>query len=143
MSERNKALSRRLIEEVYGRGNIATADEIVAPDFVGHATTIGEADAGVEQFKQFVQELRQAFPDLHISIEDQIAEGDRVVTRWSVTGTHRGAFQGIGPTGARGAMTGISIDRYANGKLVECWENSDDLGLLQQLGVVPAPAATT
>ena len=80
-----------------------------------------------------------AFPDLHFTIEDQIAEGDRVVTRFTARGTHQGAFIGIPPTGKQGVVTGTGIDRFANGKIVEAWFNSDDLGLLQQLGVVPSP----
>jgi steroid delta-isomerase-like uncharacterized protein len=87
----------------------------------------------------YVAALRDAFPDVHITIEDQVAEGDRVVTRWTARGTHTGAFQGIPPTGKRGSMTGIDINRFADGKVVECWTNADDLGLLQQLGVIPTP----
>jgi steroid delta-isomerase-like uncharacterized protein len=135
--EQNKMLVRRGIEEIYNRGNLAVVDEVAARDFVIH---LPDADIhGPDGAKQYVAALRGAFPDLHIAIDDQVAEGDKVVTRWSARGTHTGAFQGIPPTGKQGRMTGIDIDRIADGKVVECWVNSDDLGLLQQLGVIPMP----
>lgn len=137
MSERNKMLVRRAVEEVYNQGNLDVVDEIVASDFVIHSSS--EDIHGPEGTKQYVAMLRAAFPDLHISITDQIAEGDRVATRWIAQGTHTGAFQGIPPTGKPVRVTAIDIDRVANGKVVECWTNVDELGLLQQLGVVPAP----
>ena len=87
--------------------------------------------------------MRTAFPDLRISVEDQVAEGDKVVTRWRARGTHKGPFQGISPTGKRGEISGTIIDRIADGKIIECWSNSDDLGLLQQLGVVHMPDHAT
>ncbi|MGH2534691.1 MAG: ester cyclase [Thermomicrobiales bacterium] len=135
--EQNKMLVRRGIEEIYNRGNLAVVDEVAASDFVIHLPS--EEIHGPEGAKQYVAALRGAFPDLHITIEDQIADGDKVVTRWTARATHTGAFQGIPPTGKRGSMTGIDIDRIADGKIVECWVNSDDLGLLQQLGVIPTP----
>jgi steroid delta-isomerase-like uncharacterized protein len=137
MSERNKMLARRTVEEVYNQGNLAVVDELAASDLVIHSPS-GDIH-GPAGAKQYVAALRAAFPDLHITIEDQIAEEDRVVTRWSARGTHTGEFQGIPPTGKPGRVTGIDIDRIADGKVVECWTNMDDLGLLQQLGVVPTP----
>lgn len=92
--------------------------------------------AGREGFKQFVLMYRSAFPDMHITIEDQIAEGDKVVSRWTARGTHQGELMGIPPTGKQATVTGINIERFANGKFVEEWSNFDALGLLQQLGVV-------
>ena len=83
-----------------------------------------------------------AFPDVHFTIEDQVAEADKVVTRWTWRGTHQGPFQGIPPTGKHVMVTGVGINRFANGKVVENWTNMDILGLLQQLGVVPAPGQT-
>ena len=138
MSQQNAMLARRIIEEVYNQGNLAIVDELVAGDFVIHSRS--EDVHGPAGAKQLVAALRAAFPDLYITIEDQIADGDRVVTRWTARGTHTGEFQGIPPTGKPGKMTGIDIDRVADGKIVECWVNSDDLGLLQQLGVIPAAA---
>ncbi len=87
----------------------------------------------------FYTGLRAAFPDIHFTIEDQIAAADRVVTRWSARATHSGEFQGIPPTGNAVVVTGIDIDRIADGKVVECWPVVDELGLLHQLGVAPSP----
>jgi steroid delta-isomerase-like uncharacterized protein len=139
MSDRNKAIERRLLDEVFNQGNLDLIDELVASDFVGHGTAAEGGDQGRDAYKQFVIQMRTAFPDLRITIEDQIAEDDKVVTRWRARGTHTGVFQGIPPTGRSGEMSGVTIDRIANGKLVECWSNTDDLGLLQQLGIVPLP----
>lgn len=139
MSHQNRMQVRRAIEEIWNRGNYAVLDEFVARDLVVHASTPGAEIHGAEGAMQFYVALRAAFPDLHFTIEDQIAEGDRVVTRWSATGTHDGEFQGIPPTGKQVTLTGIDIDRLANGKVVECWPQVDELGLLQQLGVIPAP----
>lgn len=136
MSEQNKALVRHAVEEVWNGQNFANLSEMVASDIVIHATLPEGEIHGPEGIKHFYGALHNAFPDLHFTIEDQIAEGDRVVTRWSARGTHTGEFQGIPPTGTQFRLTGIDIDRIANGKVVECWPNADELGLLQQLGVV-------
>jgi steroid delta-isomerase-like uncharacterized protein len=135
MSERNKALVRRLVEEVIGHGNFALIDEFVAADYVGHTSS---GDTNREEHQQIFATMHRAFPDLQITIDDLIAEGDKVVTRWTALGTHKGEFAGIPPTGKRGVVTGIDINRIVDGKLVECWTNSDDLGLLQQLSAIPA-----
>lgn len=139
MSEQNKILVRRAIEEVWNRGNFAVVDELVANDLVIHLPTPGDEIHGAEGVKQFYATLRAAFPDILFTIKDQIAEGDRVVTRWTARATHTGEYRGIPPTGKQFRVTGIDIDRIANGKVVECWPIEDDLGLLQQLGVVPTP----
>lgn len=139
MSEQNKQLVRRAVEEVWNQGNYAAVDELAASDIVVHASLPDREVHGTAGVKQFYATLREAFPDLHFTIEDQIAEGDRVVTRWTARGTHTGTFNGIPPTGKTGIVSGIDIDRIANGKVVECWPNADELGLLQQLGVIPAP----
>jgi steroid delta-isomerase-like uncharacterized protein len=137
MSEQNKMMVSRGIEEVWNRGNFAVADELLAGDFAGHSSMA--ETRGPEEAKQFFASLRAAFPDLHFTIEDQIAEGDKVVTRWSAHATHTGEFQGIPATGRQGHVTGITINRLANGKVVEGWTNLDELGLMQQLGVIPTP----
>lgn len=139
-TEENKALDRRLHEEVYNRGQLALIDELCVPNAVAHhaAMTLH----GTENFKQFAAMYRTAFPDIHFTIEDQIAEGDKVVTRWTIRGTHTGEFQGLPPTGKQGSVTGITIDRFASGKLVESWSNYDALGLMQQFGVVPSAGQT-
>lgn len=137
MSDQNKALMRRGIEEVWSQGKFDILDELVASDFVGHMAPVD--NHGPEGVKQYFSTLRAAFPDLHFTIEDQIAEGDRVATRWTARATHKGEFQGVPPTGRQGVVTGITISRVADGKVVEGWTNLDELGLLQQLGVIPTP----
>lgn len=136
MSEQNKRLVRHAIEEVWNKGNYDAVDQLVSSDFVIHGSQ-GDIH-GPAGTKQSFRALRTAFPDLHFRIEDQFAEGDRVVTRWTATGSHLGAFQGVPATGKRVNMAGTDIDHLANGKIVECWTNVNDLGLLQQLGVVPS-----
>jgi steroid delta-isomerase-like uncharacterized protein len=137
MSEQNKTLVRRAVEEVYNQGKLDVIDEVVASDFVIHSSS--DDIHGPVGAKQYVAMLRAAFPDLHITIEDQFAEGDRVATRWTARATHTGAFQGMPPTNKQIRLTAIDIDRFADGKVVECWTNMDELGLLQQLGAIPAP----
>ena len=137
-AEENKALVRRLFEEVWNQGNLDVIDEIFAADYVGHMP--GSPDIhGPEAGKQFVTMFRTAFPDIKFTVEDQIAEGDKGVTRWTYTATHKGEWMGIPPSGVQVALTGISIDRFAGGKIVESWDNLDDLGLFQQLGMELKP----
>ncbi len=146
MSEQNKALARRSIEEIWNQGKLAAIDELVASDATFHDPSVpGGKFTGPQGMKQFVQIYRGAFPDLRLTINDQIAEGEEVVTRWTATGTHSGELMGIAPTNKRATVTGVDIDRYQGGKVVEAWASYDMLGLLQQLGVVPtlAPAAAT
>jgi steroid delta-isomerase-like uncharacterized protein len=137
VSEQNKILVRRAVEEVWNRGNYAVVDEVTAGDIVVHSSMPGDELHGPEGIKQFYATLRAAFPDIHFTIEDQIAERDRVVTRWSARATHTGEYWGMPPTGKQYVVTGIDIDRIADGKVVECWPIADQLSLLQQLGVVP------
>lgn len=139
MSERNKTVIRRAFEEVYNQGNLEVVEELVSADFVAHTST--QDIHGPAGMQGFVASLREAFPDLRITIDDQLAEGDRVVTRWTARGTQTGPFQGIAPTGKRATMTGVDIDRIVNGKAVECWMSADVLGLLHQLGASPAPGS--
>ena len=136
-AEENKAVARREIEELYARGNLDAAEEIYAPNYVGHDPTSGDI-RGIEGAKHFAATYRQAFPDLQPTVEDQVAEGDKVVTRFSARGTHQGETEEFGPpTGKRMEITGITIERFADGKIVEDWTHYDALGLLQQLGLVP------
>jgi len=137
-TEDNKALDRRGFEEVWNKGNLAVIDELNAANVVTHNPPSPPMQ-GTEAFKQFVQMYRSAFPDTQMTIEDQIAEGDKVVTRWTARGTHKGELMGIPPTGKQVTVTGISVSRWANGKTVESWSNFDTLGMLQQLGAVPTP----
>ena len=142
-AEKNKALFRRYVEEAWGKGNVEVADEIFASRYVSHQPDGSEEERGPEVVKQFLRQYRGAFPDLQITIEDQIAEGDKVATRWSSRGTHQGEFRGIAPTGNEVALTGIGIFRFSEGKVVESWDNFDQLGMMQQLGVVPSPGQAT
>lgn len=136
-TEDNKALDRRGFEEVWNQGNLAVIDELSAENVVTHNPP-GPPMQGTEAFKQFIQMYRSAFPDTQMTVEDQIAEGDKVVTRWTARGTHQGELMGIPATGKQVTVTGISVSRWANGKTVESWSNFDTLGMLQQLGVVPS-----
>lgn len=138
VSEQNKALTRRVFEEVYNQGKLTTADELAAGDLLIHLPS--QAIHGREGIKQYVAMLRAGFPDIHFTIEEQVAEGDRVVTRWTARGTHLGDFQGIPPTSKQIRVTGTDIDRIVNDKTVECWINMDELGMMQQLGAIAAPA---
>ena len=138
-AEENKAIARRAYE-IFSSGNLEALEEVIAPDMVDHNAAPGQA-RGIEGTRQVLGMLRAAFPDLRLTPEDLIAEGDRVVARLMVTGTHQGEFQGLPPTGKQVTMSGIEIVRLAGGKAVERWGEFDILGLLQQLGAVPAPGA--
>jgi steroid delta-isomerase-like uncharacterized protein len=137
-TEENKAVVRRYIEE-WNKQNPAGVEELVALEWVAHGTPPGISPdlAGLRQaFPAFFT----AFPDLHFVVEDLIAEGDKVVARVTMRGTHHGDFMGIPPTGKQVSWTGIDIERIEAGKFVEGWANTDDLGLMQQLGVIPQMA---
>jgi steroid delta-isomerase-like uncharacterized protein len=137
----NTAIVRRLIEAAWNRGDEAAVDDLVDARYVGTFASHPEPLHGPAAFRRFVGGFRSAFPDLHFTPEDVITTGDRVVVRWTVTGTHRGDLMGIPGTGKRVASAGIWIHRLAGGKIVEQWGVSDIFGLLQQVGALPAPAA--
>ena len=138
-AEENKALFRRFMDELANKGNLGIVDELVAPDFVEHEPLPPDAPGGREAPRWLFAMMRDAFPDLHITLDDELAEGDRVVARLTVRGTQRGEIMGIPPTGNSIAYTAIDIVRVADGKLVEHWGVSDQLSFLQQLGAIPAP----
>ncbi len=133
----NKASVRRLIEEIYNQGHLAVADELYAANAVRYDPATPDVGRGPEFAKQIATRYRGAFPDLHITIADMIVEGDKVVTRWTATGTHQGELQGIAPTGKTFSISGISIARCADRKIVEEWVNWDTLGMMKQLGIIP------
>ena len=137
MSEQNKNAVRRLFEEVWNKGYVPVADELFAPTYTHHDSSTPDVGRGPESEKKRVSLYRNAFPDLRLTIEDLIAEGETVMARWSCRGTHKGDLNGIAPTGKQFTISGISIARFASGKMVEGWVNWDALGLMQQLGVVP------
>jgi predicted ester cyclase len=135
-AEESKALARRVLEEMFNKGNLDVADELLAPNYVDHDPAMPEDIHGPEGFKQYVSGYRSAFSDLHLKFEDQIAEGDKVVTRWTGTGTHDGELSGIAPTGNRVTLPGMEIVRISGGKLVEGWEGYDTMNLMRQLDVM-------
>ncbi len=135
--EDNKALYRQY-DEALSQRDFARFDEIFAPNYVYHSPGVPELPPGPEGLKQLLSGYVAAFPDVRTTIEELIAEGDQVVARLTYSGTHQGAFQGIAPTGKQITMSSIDIVRIADGKIVEEWESPDNLGLLQQLGVIPA-----
>jgi len=136
IEERNKNLIRQAAEEIYNKGNYSHIDEIVSSDFVIHSLNPNREIHGTEGAKNFAIALRTAFPDIKFTIQDQFAEGDKVVTHFIAEGTHHGTFEGIPPTGKTFKVSAIDIDYIKNGKISECWSNLDELGLLQQLGVL-------
>lgn len=136
-TEANKVLVRRFFEELWNQGNLVVADELLAPEHLHHFP--GEDIHGPDGVKQLISGLRSALHDFHMSTDDVIAEADRVVMRFTIRGTHQGEGMGLPPTGKRVVYTGIDIFRISGGKIVERWGEVDMLGLLQQLGVVPAP----
>ena len=140
MLEENKAISRRVVEEIFNKGRLEAADELVAPDFVGYDPALPEPLRGPDGLRSQAEGYRTAFPDIKITIEDEIAEGDRVVTRWTARGSHQAELFGIPATGKQATVTGITIDRIIDGRIVETRNNWDTFGLLQQLGAIPAMA---
>ncbi|GAC1346696.1 MAG: ester cyclase [Ktedonobacteraceae bacterium] len=134
-TEANKVLDRRYVEEALNQGNVDVIDEIMAPEYIGHVASSPPMNR--EGDKQFISMLHAAFPDIHFTLEDQIAEGDTVVHRLTARGTHLGEFNGIPPTGRQATVSAININRFVGGKVVEAWGEIDLLGLMQQLGVIP------
>jgi steroid delta-isomerase-like uncharacterized protein len=132
--------SRRLLEESFNDGKVELIDQLVAPDAVNHDPAT-PADMrglrGPEVLKRTAGMYRAAFPDVRITVDDLIAADDKVVLRWHSEGTHRGELAGLAPTGAHGSVTGISIDRWKDGKVVEAWAEWDNLGLARQVGAAP------
>ncbi len=137
-TQENKALARKYVEEVWNRGKLDLVDELFWPDYVNHDPSAGQG-RGPEALKQLIATFRGASPDLQFTIDDLIAEGERVVTRWTARGTHRGLLMGVPPTGRAIAVKAIAVDRFVDGRIAEHWAVRDDLGLLQQLGVIPTP----
>lgn len=139
MSAENKAIVRRFFEEALNKGDMSVVEELIDQNYIEHGGPVGQP-SGIEGFKQFIAMVATAFPDFQVSIEDLIAEGDKVVARVTVRGTHKGTLMGnIPPTGKHATWTGIDIFQIAGGKIVGRWNQRDLLGLMQQLGVIAAP----
>ena len=131
MSEQNKTLARRWFEDLFSRGNLDVANEILSAEFVDHLTH--EDERGLEELKHYVSIYRTAFPDIQDTVEDIVAEGDKVVVRWTSGGTHQGEFMGVAPTGRHVRFSGMRLFRIAEKKIVESWVNIDERGLQEQL----------
>ena len=135
------ATARRFFDEIWSQGQLDRVGELIAPEYVGHPSGPDETTRGPEGVREYIGRLRDGVPDLTMTIEDQLTDGDKVTTRWTARGTHSGALMGVSATGRKATVTGITIQRVgATGKIVEGWTSWDTLGLLQQLGVVPEPA---
>lgn len=137
MAADNKAFVRSAVEEIWRTGDVALIDEHMAPDYVLHKPPTGFAP-NREGLKGIVRAMHSAFPDLRMTVEDVLAEGDKVAQRRLYQGTHKGELFGIPATGKAVSVSQIIVSRVANGKFVEEWAETDFLGMLQQLGVVPA-----
>jgi len=139
VSEENKDKARRLVEEAFGQGKLEVVDEVLDPDFVCYDPNSEAGEVrGADNIRQEIEWFRNAVPDLTYTVVDQVAEGDKVVTRYTASGTHQGEFFGVPATGNRIEMSGIQIDRFdESGKLVEEWPEYDLLGAMRQMGAVP------
>jgi predicted ester cyclase len=138
-TEENKAIVRRFLEGIFTQGNPDVVDELAGPNFVVHDPSSEGGDVDAEGVKGSIAWSHSAFPDLRVTIEDQVAEGSKVATRWRVRGTHRGEMMGAVPTGNQVTFTGTQTDYISGGKIVESWSNWDTLGMLHQIGAVPVP----
>jgi steroid delta-isomerase-like uncharacterized protein len=135
-TEHNKAISRQMIEEIWSQGNLELFEKTI-PSGVGVHDPSNREVSGLEVVRQLFDMYQTAFPDLQFTVEDQVAEGDMVVTRWTARGTHLGTLRGIPPTGQKVTVTGMTMEKYCDGQPHESWMNWDGLGLMQQLGILP------
>jgi steroid delta-isomerase-like uncharacterized protein len=142
MSTENKEIVRRIYDEVWSQGRFETIDELYAPTF-SMDDPLAPGVQGPDGYRQYAKGMFAVFPDLKIAVEEQVAEGNKVATRWRATGTHKGELMGIPPTGKQGSTTGLTITHLVDGKVVSETSEWNALGLLQQLGVIPSmePAA--
>lgn len=137
-SAENRRLLERFYEEVMGRGNLAFIDEYCSPDYVDHDDDLPAP--GREGLKQHVEMIRRGFPDTQVTVEDMVADGDRIAARTTARGTHTGEFMGVPPTGRPITISGMDITRFSEGKIVEHWGLVDTMALMQQLGLAaPIP----
>jgi len=134
MSEQNKTLARRWFEDLFNRGDLDAAEEILSAEFVDHLPR--EEERGLEELKQYVMMCRAAFADIRDTIDELVAEGEKVVVRWTSRGSHQAEFMGVAPTGRHVRFSGMRLFRMAENKIAESWVNIDQLGLLEQLGIV-------
>jgi steroid delta-isomerase-like uncharacterized protein len=137
MSEKNKAIARRYVEEFWNENRPELLEALAAPDGVVHSGAGGHV--GIEGWKQGTEMLRNAFAGFHITLEDEMADGDKVIHRWILSGTHQGDFAGVPATGKKVSWPVIAIFRLSGDRIAEMWTQGDTLGLMQQLGAIPAP----
>jgi steroid delta-isomerase-like uncharacterized protein len=138
MASENKAIVRRLYEEVWNKRRVELVDELVSPSHAMHDNHLPDSGVGPEAYKRNVARYVTGFPDLRFTVEDMVAENDKVAVGWTISGTHKGEFRGISPTGRRVLVEGITINQIAGGKIMDSYVSWDALGLMQQLGVAPA-----
>jgi steroid delta-isomerase-like uncharacterized protein len=138
MTER-EALARRFFEEGFNEGRLEALDDAMSDDFRTHDPQVPSDERGPAAAKAVIRTYRGAFPDLRMTIDDVVEQRDRVVLRWTATGTHDGEFNGLAPTGRKVTVTGMTLQRIAGNRVAEAWSNWDTLGLLQQIGASPAP----
>jgi steroid delta-isomerase-like uncharacterized protein len=136
IEEENKAGQRRVFEEVINKGNLEIMSELFSPNY-SFSSPLGIEIKGADGFREGMAMFSTAFPDIHCRIDDTFAKGEKVVTRYTMTGTFKGELMGIGPTGKKFEIMGILITRWVDGKEVEAWESRDMLGFYQQLGITP------
>lgn len=137
----NRDIQRRMIEDVWGDGELGLIDEFVADDYVEHNTAAPDDIRGPEGYRENVEMVRAAFPDMDVRTENLVAEGERVGYQYTIVGTHEGPLMGIEPTGKTIEIAGMGLAQFDDGQLVESWSNVDVLGMMQQLGVVDPPEA--
>jgi steroid delta-isomerase-like uncharacterized protein len=138
MALENKAIVRRLYEEVWNKRRVELVDELMSPSHAMHNNHIPDSCIGPEAYKREVARFVTGFPDLRFTVEDMVAENDKVVVAWTISGTHRGEFRGISPTDKKVSIEGITINQIADGKIMDSYISLDYLDLMQQLGIAPA-----
>jgi steroid delta-isomerase-like uncharacterized protein len=134
--EAEKSVVRRFFAEAWNSKDTTLVDELIAPSYVGHDVVLTHAERGPDRIKRIMAAFRAAFPDLHVTVEDVVIQGDKEVVRWTVRGTHQGAFMNIAPTGKPICFSGTDIGRVEKGQIQEMWSNWDGLGLMRQLGAI-------
>ena len=134
--EAENSVVRRFFAEAWNSTDLTLVDELIAPGYVGHDVNITHAERGPERIKRIMTTFRAAFPDLQVTVEDVVIQGEKEVVRWTSRGTHKGPFMNIAPTGKQVSVSGTDIGRVVNGQIQEMWSNWDGLGLMRQLGAV-------
>ena len=135
----NEAVLRRFYDEAFSKGKVSIVDELMDRNFVEHEPLPPGSKPGIEGVKQLIVGLRAGFPDLRVAIDDMVSHGDKVWARATFTGTHKGSFMNVPPTGKRVSFEAIDVVRFSGGKTVEHWGLIDNIGLLTQIGAIPPP----